>query len=64
MICILKRSIWDNSNIFHKGTVMETVSISDQEIRLTDVMNKGRELDLKLEVFTDEELIEILEGGV
>ena len=64
MVCILKRSIWSGSNIFYKGTVMETVEISDQNIKLTDVMNKGWKLDLALEVFMDEDLVEILEGGV
>lgn len=43
---------------------METVMISDQGIQLTDVMGKDRELDLKLETFTNEDLVEILEGGV
>jgi hypothetical protein len=64
MICILKRSIWSGLNIFYKGTVMETVKISDQNIQLTDVMDKGWKLDLAPEAFMDKDLVEILEGGV
>lgn len=64
MICILKRSIWSGSNVFYKGTVMETVSISDQNIQLTDVMDKGWKLDLAPEEFMNEDIVELLEGGV
>lgn len=64
MICILKRSIWSGLTIFYKGTVMETVKISDQNIQLTDVMDKGWQLDLAPEAFMDDDLVEILEGGV
>ena len=64
MICILKRSIWSGLTIFYKGTVMETVKISDQNIQLTDVMDKGWKLDLAPEAFMDDDLVEILEGGV
>ena len=64
MICILKRSIWDHLNVFYKGTVMETVKISDQEIQLTDIRNTDKRLSLTPEDFMNEDLIEILEEGV
>lgn len=66
MICILKRSIidWNGLNIFYKGTIMETVEISDQNIHLTDMRNTDKILNLTLEEFTSEDLIEVLEGGV
>ncbi len=66
MICILRANFVakNTMNIIPKGTIMETVMISDQGIQLTDVMGKDRELDLKLETFTNEDLVEILEGGV
>ena len=66
MICILRANFVakNTMNIIPKGTIMKTVMISDQGIQLTDVMGKGRELDLELETFTNEDLVEILEGGV
>lgn len=66
MICILKRSIidWHSLNIFYKGTIMETVSISDQNIHLTDMRNANKILNLTPEEFMDEKIVEILEGGV
>ena len=66
MICILKRSIidWNGLNVFYKGTIMETVEISDQNIHLTDTRNADKILNLTLEEFTSEDLIEVLEGGV
>lgn len=66
MICILKRNIidWNGLNIFYKGTIMETVSISDQNIHLTDMRNTDKILNLTPEKFMDEDLLEILEGGV
>lgn len=66
MICILKRSItdWNGLNVFYKGTIMETVSISDQNICLTDMRNTNKKLNLTPEEFMDEKIVEILEGGV
>lgn len=66
MICVLKRSIidWNGLNVFYRGTIMKTVEISDQNIHLTDIRNTDKILNLTLEEFTDEELVEILEGGV
>lgn len=66
MICVLKRSIidWNGLNVFYKGTIMETVEISDQNIHLTDIRNADKILNLTLEEFTNEDLVEILEGGV
>lgn len=64
MICILKRSIWDHSNIFHRGTVMETVSISDQNIDLRNIRNTDKRLSLTPEEFMNEDIIELLEEGV
>lgn len=66
MICILKRSIidWNNLNVFYEGTVMETVSISDQNIYLTDIGNTDKKLSLTPEEFMNEDIIELLEGGV
>ena len=66
MICILKRGIidWGNLNVFHEGVIMETVSISDQNIQLIDIRNTNKILNLTPEKFMDEDLLEILEGGV
>ena len=66
MICVLKRSIidWNGLNVFYRGTIMETVEISDQNIHLTDIRNADKILNLTLEEFTNEDLVEILEGGV
>lgn len=66
MICILKRGIidWNGLNIFYKGTIMETVSISDQNIHLTDMRNADKRLNLTPEEFMNEDIIELLEGGV
>ena len=66
MICVLKRSIidWNGLNVFYRGTIMETVEISDQNIHLTDTRNADKILNLTLEEFTSEDLIEVLEGGV
>lgn len=66
MICVLKRSIidWNGLNVFYRGTIMETAEISDQNIHLTDIRNADKKLNLTLEEFTSEDLIEILEGGV
>ena len=64
MICILKRSIWDHSNIFYRGTIMETVEISDQNIQLTNIGNTDKRLSLTPEDFMNEDLVEILEEGV
>lgn len=66
MICLLKRSIidWNGLNVFYKGTIMETMEISDQNIHLTDMKNTDKVLNLTLEKFTNEDLVEILEGGV
>lgn len=66
MICILKASIVtrDRLKIISKGTIMETVTISDQKIQLIDVMDKGWKLDLAPEEFMNEDIVEILEGGV
>lgn len=64
MICILKRSIWDHSNVFYKGTVMVTMEISDHEIQLTNIGNTNKRLNLTPEDFMNEDLIEILEEGV
>lgn len=66
MICVLKRSIidWNGLNVFYRGTIMETVEISDQNIHLTDIRNTDKILNLTLEEFTNEDLVEILEGGV
>lgn len=64
MICILKHSIWSGLIIFYKGTVMETVEISDQNIQLIDMRNTDKILNLTPEEFTNEDLVEILEGGV
>lgn len=66
MICILKASIVtrDRLKIISKGTIMETVTISDQKIQLIDVMDKGWKLDLAPEEFMNEDVVEILEGGV
>ena len=66
VICKLKRSIidWNGTNVFYRGTLMETVEISDQNIRLTDIRNTGKKLSLTPEEFMNENLVEILEGGV
>lgn len=66
MICILRASIVSGNRLklISKGTVMETVVISDHKIQLIDVMNKDQTLNLALEEFTNEDIVEILEGGV
>lgn len=66
MICKLRRSIidWNGPTVFYRGTLMEAVEISDQNIRLTDIRNTDKKLNLTLEEFTNENLVEILEGGV
>lgn len=66
MICMLRTSIVarDRLNMISRGTVMETVTISDQKIQLIDIMDKNRKLDLAPEEFMSEDIIEILEGGV
>ena len=43
---------------------METVSISDQNIHLTDMRNTDKILNLTPEEFMDEKIVEILDGGV
>lgn len=43
---------------------METVEISDQNIQLIDMRNTDKILNLTPEEFTNEDLVEILEGGV
>ena len=66
MLCILKYSFVDREtmDVVPKGTIMETVSISDQNICLTDIRNTNKKLSLAPEEFMDEEFIEILDGGV
>lgn len=66
MICILRASIVSRNRLklISKGTVMETVMISDQKIQLIDVMNKDQTLDLAPEEFMNEDIVEILEGGI
>ena len=43
---------------------MKVAEISDQNICLTDIRNTDKKLNLVQEEFMDENLIEILEGGV
>lgn len=64
--CMLKRSIvdWHNLNIFYRGTIMKAVSISKQNIYLIDAGNTNKKLNLVQEDFMNENIIEILEGGV
>ena len=66
VICRLKCSIvdWKGLNVFHRGTILETVEISDQNIHLTDTRNTDKKLNLTPEEFMNEDLIEILEGGI
>lgn len=66
MMCMLKRSIidWNGLNVFHKGTIMETAAISDKNIHLTDIRNTDKKLNLTMEEFMNEDLVEILEGGI
>ena len=66
VICRLKHGMvdWNNLNVFYKGTIMETVEISDQNVHLTNIRNTNKKLSLTPEEFMDEDLIEILEGGV
>lgn len=49
---------------FIGGTILETVEISDQNIHLTDTRNTDKKLNLTPEEFMNEDLIEILEGGI
>ena len=66
MTCMLKRSIvdWHNLNVFYRGTIMKAVSISNQNIYLIDTGNTNKKLNLVQEDFMNENIIEILEGGV
>lgn len=66
MICMLRASIVarDRLKLISKGTIMETVTISDQKIQLIDIMGRSQKLDLAPEDFMNENIIEILEGGV
>lgn len=66
MICMLKTSIVarDRLKLISKGTIMETVTISDHKIQLIDVMDKSQKLDLAPEEFMNEDIVEILEGGI
>ena len=66
MICILRASIASRNRLklISKGTIMETVMISDQKIQLIDVMNRDQTLDLAPEEFMNEDIVEILEGGI
>ena len=66
MICMLKASIVSGNRLelISKGTIMETVEISDQKIQLIDVMDKDQKLDLAPEEFMNEDIVEILEGGI
>lgn len=66
MICMLKASIVSGNRLelISKGTIMETVTISDHKIQLIDVMDKSQKLDLALEEFMNEDIVEILEGGI
>jgi hypothetical protein len=63
---MLKRSIvdWHNLNVFYRGTIMKAVSISNQNIYLIDAGNTNKKLNLVQEDFMNENIIEILEGGV
>lgn len=66
MICMLKASIVSGNRLelISKGTIMETVTISDHKIQLIDVMDKDQTLNLAPEEFMNEDVVEILEGGV
>ena len=66
MICILKASIVarDRLKLISKGTIMETVTVSDHKIQLTDVIDRSQKLDLAPEEFMNEDIVEILEGGI
>ena len=66
MICMLRTSIVarDRLKLISKGTIMETVMISDQKIQLIDIMDKSQKLDLAPEEFMNEDVVEILEGGI
>ena len=66
MICMLKTSIVarDRLKLISKGTIMETVTISDQKIQLIDIMDRSQKLDLAPEEFMNEDVVEILEGGI
>lgn len=66
MICMLRTSIVarDRLKLISKGTIMETVMISDQKIQLIDIMDKNQKLDLAPEEFMNEDVVEILEGGI
>ena len=66
MLCLLKHNAVDRKrlNKIPKGTILETISISDTVVRLVDVINKDRKLDLAPEEFMDSIYVEILEGGL
>lgn len=66
MLCLLKHNAVDRKtlNKIPKGTVLETVSVSDTVICLVDVRDKSRKLDLAPEEFMDSIYVETLEGGV
>lgn len=66
MLCLLKHNAVDRKtlNKIPKGTVLETVSVSDTVICLVDARDKSRKLDLAPEEFMDSMYVEILEGGV
>lgn len=66
MLCLLKHNAVDRKtlNKIPKGTVLETVSISDTVVNLVDVIDKDQKLDLAPEEFTDSTYVEILNGGV
>lgn len=66
MICMLRTSIVarDRLKLISKGTIMETVMISDHKIQLIDIMDKDQKLDLAPEEFMNEDIVEILEGGI
>jgi hypothetical protein len=63
---MLKASIVSGNRLelISKGTIMETVIISDQKIQLINVMDKDQKLDLAPEEFMNEDVVEILEGGI
>jgi len=66
MICILRTSIVarDRLKLISKGTIMETVTISNHKIQLIDIMDRSQKLDLAPEEFMNEDVVEILEGGI
>lgn len=66
MICMLRTSIVarDRLKLISKGTIMETVMISDHKIQLIDIMDKSQKLDLAPEEFMNEDVVEILEEGI